>query len=308
MEKSRKGFVPVMLTPFKNDGQIDFQALTKLTELYLEAGATGLFANCLSSEMFELTPAERLQIIRHVVAVVGGAVPVVATGTFGGAVAQQADFVKQVYEAGTEAVIAITGLLAPADQSDAYFDDQVFQLLDATSGIPLGFYECPVPYKRLLSPEQLKRFIETGRISYHKDTCLDIKQVQQKIAAGEGQQFGLYDAYMGHAVESLKAGAAGLSCIQGNFYPELVVWLCAHYNDNARADEVAEVQQFFIRNMAVMHEAYPIVAKYSLNRRGLDITTFTRREVGNFSAAIKHTIERLDLEYAQLHKTLEYVA
>ena len=308
MEKSRKGFVPVMLTPFKNDGQIDFQALTKLTELYMEAGATGLFANCLSSEMFELTPAERLQTIRHVVAVAGGALPVVATGTFGGPVTQQADFMKQVHEAGTEAVIAITGLLAAADQSDAYFDDQVFQLLDATPGIPLGFYECPVPYKRLLSPAQLQTFVATGRVIYHKDTCLDIRQVQQKIAAGDGHPFGLYDAYMGHAVVSLKAGAAGLSCIQGNFYPELIVWLCDNYNDDARADEVAEVQQFFIRNMGVMHEVYPIVAKYSLSRRGLDISTFTRRKVGNFSPAIKCSVEALDLEYTQLHRKLEYVA
>ena len=308
MEKSRKGFVPVMLTPFKNDGQIDFQALTKLTELYMEAGATGLFANCLSSEMFELTPAERLQTIRHVVAVAGGALPVVATGTFGGPVTQQADFMKQVQEAGAEAVIAITGLLAAADQSDAYFDDQVFQLLDATPGIPLGFYECPVPYKRLLSPAQLQAFVANGRVIYHKDTCLDIKQVQQKIAAGDGHPFGLYDAYMGHAVVSLKAGAAGLSCIQGNFYPELIVWLCDNYNDDARADEVAEVQQFFIRNMDVMHEVYPIVAKYSLSRRGLNISTFTRRKVGNFSPAIKCSVEALDLEYTQLHRKLEYVA
>jgi len=308
MEKSRKGFVPVMLMPFQSDGQVDYRALTSLTELYLAAGAAGLFANCLSSEMFELTPEEMLKTIRHIVGLVGGAVPVVATGTFGGPIGQQADFVKQVYETGTEAVIAITGLLATADQSDAYFDDQVFRLLEQTPSIPLGFYECPVPYKRLLSAQQLKQFVETGRVIYHKDTCLDIKQVQQKIAVTEGHEFGLYDAYMGHAVESLKAGSAGLSCIQGNFYPELIVWLCRHYDDAARADEVQAVEQFFVRNMDVMHEVYPIVAKYSLKQRGIDISIFTRRKVGNFSSEVKQSIEQLNREYAQLHKNLEYVA
>jgi 4-hydroxy-tetrahydrodipicolinate synthase len=308
MEKSRKGFVPVMLMPFQNDGQVDYNALTKLTELYLDAGASGLFANCLSSEMFELTPEERLQTIKHVVDVVGGAVPVVATGTFGGPIAQQADFVKQVYDAGTEAVIAITGLLAAEEQSDDYFNEQVFQLIELTPGIPLGFYECPEPYKRLLSSEQLKKFVETGRIIYHKDTCLDINQVQQKLAAVEGHNFGLYDAYMVHAVDSLKAGSAGLSCIQGNFYPELIVWLCNHYDDASRADEVNEVQKFFVRNMNVMHNVYPIVAKYSLNQRGIDISTFTRRKVGNFSSAVKRNVENLYREYAQLQKSLEYAA
>nr|GFC94535.1 hypothetical protein [Tanacetum cinerariifolium] len=95
-----------------NNGLIDYPALTRLTEMYLEAGAAGLFANCLSSEMFELSTEERLQSIRHVVNVAGGAVPVVATGTFAGPLNEQADFVKKVYEAGTEAVIVITGLLA----------------------------------------------------------------------------------------------------------------------------------------------------------------------------------------------------
>ncbi|GGF11677.1 dihydrodipicolinate synthase family protein [Hymenobacter cavernae] len=307
MEKSPKGFIPVMLMPFQNDGQIDYPALTRLTELYLEAGAAGLFANCLSSEMFELSEAERLQSIRHVVNVVGGAVPVVATGTFAGGLHEQAEFVKKVHEAGTEAVIVITGLLAAEHESDAVFNERVFRLLDWTDGIPLGFYECPEPYKRVLSAEQLGQFVGTGRVTYHKDTCLDINQVRAKLAAVQGHSFGLYDAYMGHAVESLRAGAAGLSCIQGNFFPELIVWLCKNYDNPQLASEVDEVQQFFIKNMDVMHNVYPIVAKYSLKQRGVDISTFTRRQVGTFSGAIRRAVEALSGDYTNLSRSLELV-
>ncbi|UOR03571.1 dihydrodipicolinate synthase family protein [Hymenobacter aerilatus] len=294
--------------PFQNDGQIDYPALTRLTELYLRAGATGLFANCLSSEMFELSDAERLQSIRHVVDVVGGAVPVVATGTFAGSLPEQADFVKQVYEAGTEAVIVITGLLAAQSESKAVFNERVMRLLDWTDSIPLGFYECPEPYKRLLSAEQLGQFVQTGRVTYHKDTCLDIDQVKAKIAAAEGYRFGLYDAYMGHAVESLRAGAAGLSCIQGNFFPELIVWLCNNYDNPEVAVEVDAVQQFFIRNMDVMHNVYPIVAKYSLRQRGIDIPTFTRRKVGELSGSVRRSVETLGTDYTALSRSLELVA
>lgn len=307
MEKSRKGFVPVMLMPFQNDGQIDYPALTRLTELYLKAGATGLFANCLSSEMFELSAQERLQSIRHVVDVAGGAVPVVATGTFAGSLTEQADFVKRVHETGTEAVIVITGLLARQDESDAVFNERVFRLLDWTPGIPLGFYECPEPYKRLLSAEQLQQFVQTGRVIYHKDTCLDLNQVRNKLTAAQGHPFGLYDAYMGHAVESLRAGAAGLSCIQGNFFPELIVWLCNNYDNPQVTHEVEAVQQFFIRNMDVMHNVYPVVAKYSLKQRGIGISTFTRRKVGEFSSSIRQGVETLCGDYTTLSRNLELV-
>jgi 4-hydroxy-tetrahydrodipicolinate synthase len=273
--------------------------------MYLHAGAAGVFANCLSSEMFELSGEERLAIIKHVVETVDGAVPVVATGTFGGPIEKQADFIKRVYDTGTSAVIAITSLLADADEPDTTLNDRVFELFDQTATIPLGFYECPVPYKRLLSAEQLHHFIATGRVIYHKDTCLNLDVVKQKLEASKiNPAFGLYDAYMVHAVESLKAGSAGLSCIQGNFFPELIVWLCDHYADASLQHEVAMVQEFLTENMDVMHNVYPVIAKYYLTKRGLKITTTTRRNVGYFSPAIRNKIEDLYSNYTTLQSEI----
>jgi 4-hydroxy-tetrahydrodipicolinate synthase len=305
MKAIKKGFIPVMLTPFKNNGDIDYDGLTHLTELYLEAGAAGLFANCLSSEMYELEDEERLQYIRHVIKIAGGTVPVVATGTFGGPVSKQSDFVKRVRDAGADAVILISSLLADKEESDEVFEGRVFDLFNQTENIPLGFYECPEPYKRLLKPEQLIKFAKTGRIIYHKDTCLDINQIKEKLKATEvNPEFGLYDAYMAHAVESLKAGSAGLSCIQGNFFPELIVWLCDNYADESLAQEVNEVQQFLIDNMGVMHNVYPIIAKYWLTKRGLDISTISRRNVGIFKPSVRKQIDALYGNYTRLQNDI----
>ena len=300
MENSTKGFIPVMLTPFSSNGSIDYAALTQLTEVYLQAGAAGLFANCLSSEMFELTDVERIQAIKHVINVVGGEVPVIATGTFGGEIPKQADFVKRVHESGVEAVIAITSLLADEGDADEVFEQNVGELLQQTDQIPLGFYECPVPYKRVIKPKQLQQFVATNRVIYHKDTSLDLNQIKEKLNLTQGFKFGLYDAYMAHAVDSLKAGSAGLSCIQGNYFPELIVWLCDHYNDERLSAEIEVVQQFIIDNMDVMHNVYPIVSKYFLQKRGLKISTFTRREVGNFTPQIVKEIESLYADYTAL--------
>jgi 4-hydroxy-tetrahydrodipicolinate synthase len=304
--KSNKGFIPVMLTPFKDNGDIDFYGLAKLTELYIESGAAGLFANCLSSEMFELSETERIQVIEEVIKVADGQIPVVATGTFGTDLQQHADFIKRVYATGVTAVIGITGLVAQEIDKDEVFEENVFKLLALTETIPLGFYECPVPYKRLISPDMLGRIVATGRVTYHKDTCLDINQIKAKIAATRGHEFGLYDAYMAHAVESLKAGAAGLSCIQGNFFPELVVWLCENYNNQLLKNEVDAVQQFFIDNMDVMHNVYPTISKYYLQKRGLAISTFTRRnDIGIFTTDIEKDVDALHDSYNVLSNEIE---
>ncbi|GAB1464431.1 dihydrodipicolinate synthase family protein [Pedobacter sp.] len=307
MNKTEKGFIPVMLTPFKDNGAVDFDGLTKLTEMYLDAGAAGLFANCLSSEMFELSEDERLAVVKHIVKVTNNKVPIVATGTFGGAIAKQADFVKKMYDTNIEAVIGITGLLAEETDADEVFEANVHELLSLTDNVPLGFYECPVPYKRVISPKQLSALVATGRVTYHKDTCLDINQIKEKIAlTSNATNFGLYDAYMVHAVESLKAGSSGLSCIQGNFFPELLVWLCNNYNNASLTHEVVLAQQFFIDQMDVMHDVYPTVAKYYLQKRGLAISTFTRRAgIGEFNAETKAKVDRLFEDYASLKEKID---
>lgn len=288
-----QGFIPVMLTPFLENGDIDFDGLTKLTEFYLEAGAAGLFANCLSSEMYELSEDERLAITKHVVDVANGRVPVVATGTFGGPIAEQAEFVKKIYATGIQAVIVITSLIATAEESDEVFMARMHELLSLTPGVSYGLYECPVPYKRLVTAENLGELAATDRVIYHKDTSLDIENVKAKIAATQGRVFGVYDAYMEHAAASLKAGSAGLSCIQGNFFPEVIVWLCNNYNNPEQQAGVERVQQFLIDTMPVIHYAYPTVAKYYLQKRGFPISLYTRRKVETCTEEVKAEVDEL---------------
>ena len=289
-----------MLTPFLESGEVDYEGLSRLTDFYLEAGAAGLFANCLSSEMYELTEAERLTVTRRVVEQAAGRVPVVATGSFGGPMPQQADFVKQLYDTGVQAVILTTCQLAYPHDSDAVFLDRLHQLMNLTDTIPLGLYECPVPYKRLISSQLLASILPTVRVIYHKDTSLDADEVARRLAVADGYPFGLYDAYMVNAVSSLRAGAAGLSCIQGNYVPELIVWLCHQFDNPDRQMDVQRVQQWLVDSMDLLHTAYPTAAKYALQKRGLPISLYTRRAIDPLTPVVQQQLDRLLHDVEQL--------
>jgi len=291
-----EGFIPVMLTPFLADGQVDYEGLELLTDKYIQWGAKGLFANCLSSEMYELSSQERLDVVNTVVHTAAGRVPVVATGTLGGTLEEMAEFSKRLWRMGVSAVIVLNNILTLESESDAVFLDRMHAFMKLTPGIPLGIYECPVPYKRLITVEILENLLPTGRLVYHKDTSLDIQQVRDRVKAGANDNFGLYDAYMGHAVLSLQAGAKGLSCIQGNLFPELIVWLCAHARDASKKAIVDEVQAFFANNMDPMHAVYPTAAKYVLQKNGFPMDLYTRREVGTLTAEHKVELDRLIAE------------
>ena len=61
------GVFPTMITPFVPDGSaIDWVVLDKLVDWYIASGVTGLFACCLSSEMYELSADERVELARRV--------------------------------------------------------------------------------------------------------------------------------------------------------------------------------------------------------------------------------------------------
>lgn len=294
-----------MLTPFDENGEIDFAALAKLTHYYIEAGATGLFANCLSSEMFELSKDERIAITSFVVKEVAGTVPVFSTGTFEGSLMEQSDFCKRIYDTGTTAVVAITSVLAKENDPDEILLSRVDELFKLTGNIPFGFYECPVPYKRVLSPLLLKQITDTNRVIYYKDTSLDLDAVTQKVKlTGAQGRLELYDAFMVNAVASLENGCAGLSCIQGNYFPELISWISRNFSSQVYSLQVKQAQQFLIDTMDVIHNAYPISAKYFLRSRNFPIGLNTRRKTGSLSPQVKKNIDHLSHMYDQLREQL----
>src|SRR3954469_19994790 len=150
MSNSEKKFVPVMITPFNLKAKVDFDAVSGLIDFYLAAGVKGFFANCLSSEMYSISEDERLELTRHIVRYVKGRVPVVATGSFGLTVPDKAEFTKKIYDTGINAVILITGHYANVDDSDDTLLRNFEKMFRLTPGIPMGLYECPAPYKRIL--------------------------------------------------------------------------------------------------------------------------------------------------------------
>src|SRR3546814_20050726 len=109
--------------------------------------------------MYALDDEERMSILKHVLKVVDKAVPVVATGAFGGPVEEQADSIKKMYDTGIQAAIVITCLIAGEEEQDEVLDERIFRLLDLTETVPLGFYECPEPYKRVLLAVHIYWFV-----------------------------------------------------------------------------------------------------------------------------------------------------
>lgn len=293
----QKKFVPVMITPFNLKAKIDLEMVEQLIDFYLEAGVKGFFANCLSSEMYSISEDERLELTRHVVRYVNGRVPVVATGSFGLTIADKAQFTKRIYDTGVDSVIMITGHFANVDESDSVLLQRFDELFSLTDNIPLGLYECPAPYKRIITPEILRTLLSTNRLIYHKDTSCDVENVRAKLAVTAGSRLEFYDAHTPNAVASMQMGAAGMSSISGNFYPEILVWLCQHVEDESRQEDVQWIQSELQRVDPLIHIAYPLSAKYFLQQRGIPVRTISRAQALELTPAQKEVLQQIHHDF-----------
>jgi 4-hydroxy-tetrahydrodipicolinate synthase len=294
MEANEKKFVPVMITPFNLKAKVDLDVVSALIDFYLEAGVKGFFANCLSSEMFSISEDERLELTHHVVQYVNGRVPVVATGSFGLTLEDKSEFSHQIYDTGIDAVILITGHFAKVDEDDSVLLRNFEKMFRLTEGIPLGLYECPAPYKRILSPAVFKTLLDTNRLVYHKDTSIEPAQVKAKLdLCRNNERFEFYDAHTPNATFSIRNGAKGMSSISGNFYPEIMVWLCNHALDPHMQEEVDWIQSELTEVDPIIHLAYPMSAKYFLQKRGLPVRPISRAHVLQLTPQQKETLDAI---------------
>ena len=256
------GSWPVMLTPFTDSNEVDYEALKELVDWYIKNGVSGLFAVCQSSEMFYLSLEERIKYAKKTVEFAAGRVPVIASGHVSEKMEDQIEELNAIAETGVDAVILITNRLAKEDEDDSVWIDNCKKILDNIDAkIPLGFYECPYPYKRLLSPETISWCASTGRFYFLKDTCCDINQIKEKLNVIKGSNLRLYNANTTTLLESMKEGAAGFCGVMDNFHPQLYTWLCDNYKDK----KAVEVSDFLTVASLIERQHYPVNAKYHLS-------------------------------------------
>jgi len=267
MTKAIEGIIPVMITPFTEDGAIDYSGLEKLINWYLAQDADALFAVCQSSEMQYLSLRERGELGRFVVQQVGGRVPVISSGHISDDIDEQVTELTVAAETGADAVVLVTNHLDPAKQGMAAFRRTTDTLLDRLpQEMPLGLYECPAPFRRLLSDDELKYCIDSGRFVVLKDVSCDLPTVERRVALANGSPMAIVNANAAIARDAMRAGSLGFTGVFTNFHPDLYKWM--RLSGDLHEDLAKRLNTFLV--LAALSEAfgYPVLAKLYHQRLG----------------------------------------
>ncbi len=297
-----RGVWPVMLTPFESDGEIDRQGLAALVDWYVDAGVAGLFTVCLSSEMFELAPDERLEVAEFVVEETDGRVPVVATGNLAETVDDQVAGIRAMAGTGVDGVVLNVAEVADNRADEEQWLENFDDILERTNEIPLGLYECPRPYHRLLSRSAVEHAASSGRVSFLKDTCGDRNQLGARADAVAGTSMRIYNANVATLMDSLESGAHGFSGTLANVCPELLAWLCEHVE--SEPDQAAALQRSLTMIDHAIRSGYPAFAKAYQQRWGSEMTTRCRTRHGLLNDRQEVTLEHMRGEIREWHERL----
>ncbi|QEN09466.1 dihydrodipicolinate synthase family protein [Oceanispirochaeta crateris] len=297
------GVYPTMLTPFKTDKSIDFEALNRLVGWYIKRGIDGLFAVCQSSAMFELSREERVELCRKTIEFAGDHYPVMASGHVSDTIEGQIDDMQAMASAGPDALVLVSNRLADPWEDDSVWLKNLDLLLKGLpTDIPLGFYECPYPYKRVLSTEVVKELINMERFEFIKDTCCDPDMIKERARLSKGTKVKFFNANAATLLMSLKEGFAGYSGIMTNFHSDLYHRLCHDWKE--MGDEAVELQNYLGFASTIENQFYPANARYSLMKEGVFTNLVSRRQ----DARLRQITKSQEMEIDQFYTISEQMS
>ena len=182
------GVFPTMLTPFTDGNKIDYNGVEQILNWYSKKKTDGIFAICQSSEIFYLSFEERYELLKFITAHAPKGMSIVASGNTADDIDRQIYEANKFIELGIDAYVFISNRLARQDEDDSVFLKNTDRVIKEIPETALGIYECPYPYKRVLSPAVMKELASTGVFRFLKDTCCDSLMIKKKARRSQRQR------------------------------------------------------------------------------------------------------------------------
>ncbi|MFA6947727.1 MAG: dihydrodipicolinate synthase family protein [Eubacteriales bacterium] len=308
---AKSGAYVTMVTPYNNDNTVDYGAVRELVRWYASSGLDGIFASCQSSEIWYLSLADRVKLAAVVrdeaekCAVGGQRMQIVASGHVSNDFDEQVAELSAVAATGVDAVILISNRMDIADTSeDKWISDTDRLIGHIDADVALGVYECPLPYKRLMTDKMLSYCSANGRFFFMKDTCCDADMIARRLKVLGGGNMKLFNANAQTTLASMLSGGAGYCGVMANFHPALYKWLCDNYAGDPRAQEIsAQLSMMaFIEGMT-----YPACAKYHMRKySGLNISEQSRScRASSFTPYQRSIVDALAITERGIYEKLE---
>ncbi|GAM69061.1 4-hydroxy-tetrahydrodipicolinate synthase [Vibrio sp. JCM 19236] len=167
------GSIVALITPFNQDGEVDYKSLRKLVEHHIEAGTDAIVAVGTTGESATLTVEEHVKVVNKTVQFAAGRIPVIA-GTGANATHEAVTFSRLLNDSGIAGCLSVTPYYNKPTQEGLY---QHFKAISRVSTVPIILYNVPGRTGVDMSPETVARLSKLDNIVGVKDATGDLDRV-----------------------------------------------------------------------------------------------------------------------------------
>ena len=211
-----KGMGVALVTPFREDKTVDFEALGRLLDFHLQSGTDFLVVLGTTAETATLTLDERNKIVRFVVSHVGDKLPIVV-GLGGNNTHAVVEDLNSFNLEGVHSILSVTPFYTKPSQEGLY---QHFKAVCGASPLPIVLYNVPGRTGVNMSAETSLRIArDCKNVIGIKEAHADMEQVKELIA-GAPQGFSVLSGDDPMTIDLIKEGGQGVITVLGNAFPK----------------------------------------------------------------------------------------
>ena len=197
--------VTAVLTPFDQQGAVDYATFWRLLRFLAENGSDGVVVGGTTGESPVLSAVEKLALYKAAVEAVGDRIKIVAgTGTYD--TAESIELSERAAGVGVDALMAVTPYYSKPPQEGIY---RHFRAIAEATDLPLMIYNIPGRTARLIEIDTIVQLAGVPGIIAVKDAVDDLEFSLKQIAAVP-DDFAVYCGSDSMTREIVAAGGVGV--------------------------------------------------------------------------------------------------
>ncbi|MGE5558200.1 MAG: 4-hydroxy-tetrahydrodipicolinate synthase [Bacillota bacterium] len=253
-----------MVTPMKENGDVDYEGAARLALHLCESGSEGLVISGTTGESPVLTEDEKVKLFKTVVDEVGKKAFIFA-GTCSYCTAESISLTKRAEKSGVNGILAVAPYYNKPPQEGLY---RHFKAVAESTSLPVMLYNIPGRTGVNMKPETVARLAQIKNIAALKEAAGDMEQLVQMVTVTP-REFLVYSGDDCLTLPFLSGGAYGVVSVAGHLVGREIKDMIDLFFKGKPAEALEVHQRLLPLFKALFITTNPIPVKYALKLMGL---------------------------------------
>jgi len=255
-----------MVTPFDQQGNIDYGATKNLIEHLISNGTDAIVVAGTTGESPTLTTEEKIALFQYVVKEVNGRIPVIA-GTGSNNTRESIELTRDAEASGVDGIMLVSPYYNKPSQEGLY---QHFKMIAESTDLPIMLYNIPGRTAVNIDVDTIVRLSEIDNIVCVKEASADLDAMAEIISRTR-EDFLLYSGDDGLTLPALAIGAVGVVSVSAHIVGNEMQSMIEAYRTGNVAEAGAIHRELLPVFKALFSAPSPTPLKAALNMKGIEV-------------------------------------